>query len=181
MGTFASSFKMIEARQPLSTGGVQALDATSTTKNYALGTRVKGYDPVLGEAEFIYLTGVASTAAGDFLQINGDFTTTRAAGGTAKGPVGIAMSACVASNYGWYCIKGACLVTIAADIAANSPAYGAAAGVVDDTVAATKHLCGMMLLLGLDAGGSTIPGTSDTTAAHQTVAILHFPVAVLAV
>src|SRR5512147_1869788 len=99
---FAPSWKIIAPMgypQPLSTGGVQAITATSATKNYPLGTRVRAVDPVLGESEFIYATGVASTAQYDLIQICGDYTTVRAAGGTIKGLVGIAMSANVANQY----------------------------------------------------------------------------------
>mgnify|MGYP006325490611 CR=1 FL=1 len=109
------------------------------------------------------------------------FTTTRAAGGTAKGLVGIAMSANVANQYGWYCIFGRCVVTIAADVSADLAAYGAAAGVLADDVVATKQIAGMMLLEGLNAGGSAIPGTSNTTAANTTIAFMQYPVAILAV
>lgn len=184
MATFAQSFKPAHNDAgvfPLSTGGPQAIDATSATQNYPLGTRITAKDPVLGEAEFMYCVGVANTAAGNVVQINGDFTTVRAAGGTAVGPVGVAMSACVAANYGWYCVKGRCVVTIAADIAAAAPAYLAAAGVADDTIAATKQLAGMALAIGLNAGGSAIVGTTDTTAASTTVALLHYPIAIVAV
>jgi hypothetical protein len=75
-----------------------------------LGTRVKGYDPTYGEAEFIYLLGVASTTVGDMVTYN---TTTfqtaliTVSNGKNKGlPVATAMSANVASKYGWYQIQG---------------------------------------------------------------------------
>jgi hypothetical protein len=184
MATFAQSFKPAHNDAgvfPLAAGGPQAINATSTVQNYPLGTRIIAKDPVLGEAEFVYCVGVANTAAGNVVAIAADFTTIRAAGGTAVGPVGVAMSACVANNYGWYCVKGRCVVTIAADIAAAVPAYLAAAGVTDDTVAATKQLVGMGLAIGLNAGGSDIVGTTDTTAANTTIALLHYPVAVVAV
>lgn len=184
MATFAQSFKIIDHigyPQPLSTGSPQAINATSTVQNYALGATALATDPVLGEAEFVYATGVANTAAGNFVQLNPDGTTTRAAGGTAKGHVGIAMSACVASNYGWYCIRGRCVATIAGDVTANLAAYGAAAGVLADDVVATNQVVGAMLLAGLNAGGSVIPGTADTTAANTTIAVLRYPYAVIAV
>jgi hypothetical protein len=184
MATFAQSFKIIGLAglpQHLAGTSPQAIDATSTVQNYPLGTVVTATDPVLGDAEFQYATGVASTAAGNFVVLNPDGTTTRAAGGTAKGLVGIAMSASVAANYGWYCIKGKVLATIAGDVTANLAAYGAAAGVLADDVVATNQIIGAMLLAGLNAGGSAIPGTADTTPANKTVAVLRYPVAALAV
>jgi hypothetical protein len=79
-----------------------------------LGTVVRGYDPTYGEAEFIYLLGVASTTAGDMVTYN---TTTyqtalvTVANGKNKGlPVAIAMSANLAAKYGWYQISGNAVV-----------------------------------------------------------------------
>lgn len=182
MATFAQSYKIIGNPIDAASGGKpQGISETSTTQNYALLTRVEGYDPVLGTGEFVYAKGVASTAAGDVVQLNPDGTTIRAAGGTAVGHVGVAMSANVANQYGWYCVKGRCLVTIAADITANLQMFLAAAGVADDTVAATKLISGASIAEGLNAGGSAILGTADTTPAAMTVALLHYPYAVKAV
>lgn len=55
--------------------------------------------------EYIYLTGVASTVAGDWVHFDDDFETTRLAA-TLVGKVAVALSACVASEYGWYQIYG---------------------------------------------------------------------------
>jgi hypothetical protein len=185
MATFAIGFKPANNGAgvfPLSTGGPQAIDAVSTTQNYALGTRIKAIDPVLGEAEFIYAKGVTSTAQFNFVVINADFTTTRAAGGTAKGRVGVAMAALdAATKFGWYCIFGRVPVTIAADVGAVCPAYGAAAGVIADDIVATNQIAGMSLEVALNAGGSDIVGTTDTTAANTAIAFLTYPSAVLAV
>ena len=185
MATFAQNFTPIGPvgyPRPLSTGSPQAINATSTTKNYALGTRCRAVDPVLGEAEFVYATGVASTAAAELIQINGDYTTVRAAGGTIKGLCGIAMSANVASQYGWYCIFGACLALIAGDVTGDVPAYATAtAGTLADDIVAGSQVVGTQLMNGLDAGGSAIPGTADTTAAHNTVVRLQYPAVVKAV
>jgi hypothetical protein len=169
--------------QPLSGGGVQAIDATSLVQNYPLGTRIRAIDPVLGEAEFLYAKGVASTAATELIQINGDYSTVRAAGGTIKGLCGIAMSANIAGpNYGWYCIFGAVLCLIAGDVTGDVPAYTTAtAGVLADDIVAGSQVVGSQLMNGLDAGGSAIPGTALLTAAHQTVVRLQYPAVVKAV
>jgi hypothetical protein len=185
MATFAQSFKPAGNDAgvfPLSTGGPQAISATSTTKNYPLGTRIKAIDPVLGEAEFVYCVGVASTAQYEVIQINPDFTTTRAAGGTIKGTAGIAQSANVASQYGWYLVKGRGLVLIAADVTANLTAYATAtAGTAADDIVAGSAIVGMMLEAALDAGGSDIVGTTDTTPAHYAVAHCQYPFVIKAV
>ena len=90
--------------------GAQPVDETSTTLKHRLGTIVRGVDPTYGEGEFIYLLGVGSTVVGDVARYNA--TTYQTAlitvtNGKNKGvPVGIAMSANVASQYGWYQISG---------------------------------------------------------------------------
>lgn len=76
------------------------LTSTSTTKKFALGTRLD----VAGNT-YIYLEGVASTAQYDWVTYNESYATARLVA-NAVGPVAIAQSACVASNYGWYLIAG---------------------------------------------------------------------------
>ena len=90
--------------------GAQPIANTETTQKHPLGTIVRGIDSTYGEAEFIYLLGVASTEVGSVVKYN---TTTwqtallTVANGKNKGvPVAIAMSANVASQYGWYQISG---------------------------------------------------------------------------
>jgi hypothetical protein len=85
---------------------VQAFNTNSTTQNHLLGERRKGYNATDGYAEFIYAKGVASTVAGSWVTINSDDWSTALLVANASGPVGVAMSACVASEYGWYCIYG---------------------------------------------------------------------------
>jgi hypothetical protein len=177
MATFAASYTVkgpMGQPAPLSTGGVQGIATTSTTQNYALGTRVIASDPILGDAEFIYCVGVASTVVGCPVQINADFTTALAVGGTAAGHIGVAMSICVASNYGWYCVRGRVPVLIAANVAAAARASIVSA-VWSDANTATKQVVGASLSIGLDAGGSAVVGTTDTTAAHFTIALLFYP------
>lgn len=93
-----------------SLAGAQPITTTSTTRNHTLGTKVTASDPTYGEGEFIYLLGVGSTTIGDWVTYNA--TTYQTALGTTtnsenKGvPVAIAMSANVASAYGWYQISG---------------------------------------------------------------------------
>jgi len=53
--------------------------------------------------------------------------------------------------------------------------------VLADDVVATNQIAGAMLLAGLNAGGSVIPGTADTTPANRTIAVIRYPVAILAV
>jgi hypothetical protein len=108
--------------------GSQPIADTSTVKNHPLGTIVRAYDATYGEGEFIYLVGVASTAVGDAVTYNSaTHVTTRAAVGANKSlPVAFAMSANVASQYGWYQISGLARATKTATI---SLAAGVAVGI----------------------------------------------------
>ena len=90
--------------------GAQPIANNSTTQAHALGTIVRATDPTYGEGEFIYLLGVASNEVG-FMSIYNATTYQTAlvtvTNGKGKGnPVGIAMAATVASEYGWYQISG---------------------------------------------------------------------------
>jgi hypothetical protein len=149
---------------PLQAQGI--LD-TSAVQNYPLGTRVKAIDPVLGEVEFIYAKGLAATAAGDAVTIDGDLVTTRLV--TAGiGLVGVAMSACLAGQFGWYAVVGQVFVNITANSA--GVVYGTAtAGKVSSTLIIGNLVAGATLATGLLAGGSAIPGSLDTTPAGQAV------------
>jgi len=81
----------------------QPIGDTSTTKKHTLGTIVRAKDPTYGGGEFIYLAGVASTVVGSLVTFDQNLATTALAPATGgKGPVAVAMSANVASQYGWY-------------------------------------------------------------------------------
>lgn len=87
--------------------GLQPIATTSTTQAHPLGTKVRAADSAYGEGEFIYLKGVASTAAGDFVLYDEKAATTTRTVAASRGPMAIAMSANVASQYGWYQVFGA--------------------------------------------------------------------------
>jgi hypothetical protein len=69
-------------------------------------------DPTYGEGEFIYLLGVGSTEVGYLVKYNATTYQTVLAVNTAvqNVPVAVAMSANVASQYGWYQISGNAVV-----------------------------------------------------------------------
>lgn len=101
--------------------GLQPLADTSTTQNHALGKIVRGRNETYGEGEFIYLLGVASTAVGSLVKYNATTFQTALSTNTAVQavPVAVAMSANVASQYGWYQIEG--LATILKTAVAFTP------------------------------------------------------------
>lgn len=93
--------------------GYQKIADTETTQGpHALGTIVRAKDSTYGEGEFIYLLGVGSTVVGSVVTYNATTWQTALAGTTAAqgDPVAVAMSANVASSYGWYQISGLAVV-----------------------------------------------------------------------
>lgn len=142
--------------------GAQPIAVTDTTQNHPLGTVVTAVDPTYGEGEFVYLTGVASTAVGDSVVID-QGTTTRAVDGS-RGPVGIAMSANVASQYGWYQISGRAVVNTAGSVADNALVYATAtAGSVDDAVVSGDKVDGAVFRAA-GSGATTVVAVLDRPA-----------------
>jgi hypothetical protein len=117
--------------------GLQAIGEVSTTVQVPLGTIVVAEDPVYGSGEFIYLTGLAATAIGTWVTYNSDDNSTTLLAANAIGPVAVAMSATVASTYGWYQISGKAIGLCLALFADNANVYATGtAGSVDDAVVA---------------------------------------------
>lgn len=102
-----------------------------------LGTIVTAVDPTYGAGQFIFLKGVASTAVGSWVTFNDDDYTTTLLAANAIGPVAVAMSANVASQYGWYQIQGKAIGKALTGFVDNANVYATAtAGSVDDAVVA---------------------------------------------
>lgn len=123
-------------------GSYQNIDETSTTQKHALGTIVKAESATYGVCEFVYLKGVASTVVGSPVICDSTLTTALISAG-ARGNVGVAMSANVASQYGWYCIYGLAPIYCGANaITSGSALFYQASGTVDDAVSATNKIDG---------------------------------------
>ncbi len=138
--------------------GAQPIHVTSTTKNHALGTRVRAVDPIYGEGEFVYCVGVANTVLQDFCTYNnGAVPATVRTINTSVGPAGIAMSANVASQYGWYQIWGASAVNSSGATIENVAGTIATAGRLDDS-GATIRVEGTRFTTAQDAPGSGFTG-----------------------
>lgn len=135
--------------------GVQQIAETDTVQRHPLGMLVKAYDPVYGEGEFIYAKGVASTAIGTWVIINeDDYSTTRLVANDI-GRVGVAMSANVANQYGWYQISGKAVGLALAGLVDNANIYATAtAGSVDDALVAGDRVknCKSASALGVPSG-----------------------------
>lgn len=123
------------ANSPLGMPVPGNVDATELVKVGTIGTF---FDETQGEGKFIYLPGVASTAAGDAVEydmIPGTVTTIRHTNATAPGSgrqIAIATAAIIAATYGWYQIQGVAIVNVAAGMAAGLLFSTATAGVLDD-------------------------------------------------
>lgn len=89
----------------VTTGDTAQIDST---QRLALGTR--SYDP--DGNEYIYLKGLASTVAGDWVAFDEDHITTRLIT-NCLGRVGVAMAAITGDKYGWYQIYGYCVKALA--------------------------------------------------------------------
>lgn len=112
----------------------QAIADTSTTQKHDLGLIITAYDPSYGVGEFIYLLGVASTAVGSWVTYSADNFGTTLLAANAIGPVAVAMSANVASQYGWYQISGKAVGKCLTQFADNAQVWiTGTAGSVDDT------------------------------------------------
>lgn len=144
----------------------QEIGTVSTTAVHRLGERITARDVsgTRGEAEFIYLAGVGSTVAGSLVLIKDDYTTSLSAA-RDKGALAVATAATVASNYGWYQIKGQAMIQ-AQTVAANAPLYLAASGTVDDAVVAGDQIIGMRSVTSTDTSTAVVnmacnPATAD--------------------
>lgn len=137
--------------------GLQPITTTDTVQNHALGYKVGARDTTNdGYGEFVYLLGVASTVAGDAVTYNQSTgATTRTVAGVT-GPVAIAMSANVASQYGWYQVFGAATVNVAGAVSAGAAAYvTATAGSLDDAVVAGDLINDAYFAVAAGGAGST--------------------------
>lgn len=144
--------------------GAQPIANTETTQKHPLGTIVRAYDPTYGEGEFIYLLGVASTTVGSIVTYDASTyqTVLCAVGGNIPRPIAVAMSANVASQYGWYQISGQ---AVCAKSSATSLAAGAAVGVLTiGFIAATGS--------GKEIQGAAVAAVASATAGRTTVKVM---------
>jgi len=106
--------------------GIQQIADTSTTQRHPLGIEIQAADSTYGVGTFVYLKGATSTAVGSWVTYNADDYTTTLLAANAIGPVAVAMSANVASQYGWYQIVGKAVGKALAGYADNARVYATA-------------------------------------------------------
>jgi hypothetical protein len=126
-----------------------------------LGSIVRAFDPVYGEGEFILLLGVASTVVGSVVRYNATTYQTTLVVNTAVQdvPVAVAMSACIAGQYGWYQIAGnAVIKKTAVTVAPNVTLFlSATAGRVKVLASA-----GLQVVAARSANLTTVTSTTST-------------------
>jgi len=170
MATYTTNWVPVDGRI-----GCQPIATTDTTQNHPLGTRIRAVEIGNGNGEgtFIYLKGVASTAVGSWVTIHEDDFSTTLLAANDIGQTAIAMSANVASQYGWYQVKGKAVGLALTGYADNGLVYATAtAGSVDDAVVAgdrVKRAIGASALDGPATGMAEFeidePYMDDATAA----------------
>lgn len=145
--------------------GAQNIADTSTTQNHPVGTIRRAFDPTYGAGEFIYLKGCANTVVGSVVNYNGltYLTALGYIGENKSSPIAIAMSANVASQWGWYQISG---YAIAGKACTVSFAAGAAVAVSSSTGLAVATISGNEL------SGAVVATVASATAGRTTVALM---------
>lgn len=121
--------------------GLQPIADTSTVQNHPLGTITRAKHETLGAGEFIYLQGIGSTVVGSVVSYTINWLTALAAVGTGiPRSIAIAMSANVASQYGWYQISGLATAkkAVGTSLAAAAPVGINTIGLVSATASLTE-------------------------------------------
>jgi hypothetical protein len=144
--------------------GSQGIADNSTTQKHPLGTIVRAKDPTYGEGEFIYLKGVASTTVGLWVTYNVSWQSALATSAVnTPSPHAVAMSACVADEYGWYQIGG---LAVASKALATSLAAGAIVATASgETIAAATSNT-------LESAVVAVVASANTTANVLTVQVM---------
>jgi hypothetical protein len=128
--------------------GFSVPGSVDTTAMVPLGTVARFRDPTLGEGTFIYLPGVASTAAGNVVSYHVTYgatgptaSTVRWAGVANTGaPLAVATAATVASTFGWYQVVGATICSISGTVAAGDDMFWQATATLSATPVASKQV-----------------------------------------
>jgi hypothetical protein len=132
-------------------------DEIDSSKKFRLGTRVKDS----AANEYIYLTGVASTAAGSWVAYDELGITQLLDADVAASmvsPIAVAKAAVDASTeFGWYLIWGKGLANVEASFADNSKIFAnAVAGSSDDSGTAGNQIVGANGRSAIASGQATV-------------------------
>ena len=121
-----------------------AIEDNVTTQANPLGLIIRAVDvgsDDRGAGEFIYLKGVASVAIGTWVHYRADDYAVVRAVADGFGPLAVAMSASVASEFGWYQIQGKASALFLTGFVDNGDCYLTATdGSLDDTDVAGDYV-----------------------------------------
>ena len=147
--------------------GLQPIAVNSTSQKHAEGTIITGQDDTTyGGGEFIYLKGVANTVVGSLVIYDTVNHTTTLAVNTAvqNRPVAVAMSASVASQWGWYQIAGVAVI--------KKTAVAFAAGPLKVYLSGTAGRIKGIASAGLQIGTATTVNAATVASATSTINVL---------
>lgn len=143
--------------------GSQPIALNSDSQLHPLGTILRANDPTYFGGEFIYLKGLAGTVVGTWVTYNADDFSSALLAQSAIGPVAVAMSICVAGEFGWYQIQGKAVGLVATGFADGGNVYSTATpGTVDDAVVAGDRV--------QEAKGASAIGTPSAGLAEMEIA-----------
>lgn len=159
--------------------GSQPIATTSTVQNHPTGKIVTAKDPTYGEGEFIYLKGVANTVVGSIVTYKGSdgSTVLSLTSGVVNGgaPLAVAMSANVASQWGWYQIAGDAIIkktAVKVDPAGTTKVYlSATSGRVMQTSVSGRQVIGARWVATATVTSTTSTAIATLNRPHQQGAI----------
>ena len=120
------------------------ITSMGSTAQYTPGTTTIVRDTFFDyENEYIYLAGVASTAAYDWASFSSGTGKTLRLAANVVAPIGIAQAACTAGSFGWYGIKGIFWGNSANAVSSGTGLYACGtAGTVSDSTVAGDYIVG---------------------------------------
>ena len=152
--------------------GAPAVGALEATPKVALGTTVEAIDDSTNPysaVTLIYLKGVASTAAGDVVTYNPKTGATARLVAGARGPVAVALSACVANKYDWYAVRGV-VSAKSGTVVSGAPAFACATTAqVDDADVSGDKIEGMQFVSEVANGLASVALTYPTMNGNDVV------------
>ena len=174
----------------IDTVGPGKLDLTSSTKTYGRfeypGIEIDAVDPVLGGATFLFVQFAGTVTAGAVCELTITSVNSgarmdvsaQAWAGTANSakPLGVAVAAASAGQWGWVQIQGIAVCNVSGTVAAGDKQSWQASGVISSTVVASKCV---LNALAVSANGATYGSGSGavTLPSSQALVYLNRPLA----
>lgn len=149
------------------------------------GIELTAVDPVLGGGTFAYVQYTGTVTAGAVVELSGSIVSSGARydvsaaawAGTANTgkPLGVALAAASAGQWGWVQVQGIAVTNISGTVAAGDKQFWQASGVMSSTVVASKQVINAVA-----ASANNITygsGTGAVTLSGQALIVLNRPCA----